>query len=185
MRKIKTEISPGEIVAFNGYFFKEKTLFPDGSVHLYEATLYGIVFSIFQENRCMEIKRNEATHNRPEGDRVIDAPYVFVDIHAFVDQLKNEKAWEKNDRNGITVFKSEKMTMVVTAMQAAAELGHDSVNAFMTVQVMEGDVRVSTTEGEVDMRNGNIIAFHPGIPHTLHAITDIILLITTYDSASA
>ena len=45
----------------------------------------------------MEIKRNQATFNRPQGDRVIDASYVFIDIPAFVDQIKMEKAWEKND----------------------------------------------------------------------------------------
>jgi hypothetical protein len=50
----------------------------------------------------MEIKRNEATLNRPEGDRVIDAPFVFLDIPEFIHQVKKEKAWKKYDRNGIT-----------------------------------------------------------------------------------
>ncbi|MBO9658156.1 MAG: hypothetical protein J7527_04965 [Chitinophagaceae bacterium] len=129
----------------------------------------------------MEIKRNEATVNRPDGDRVIDAPYVFIDIPAFIDQIKREKAWEKNDRNGITVFKSSELTLVITALQAAATLDHNNVEAHMTVQVMEGDVRIATTDGDVDMTTGNMIAFHPGIPHKIHAITDVILLITIYN----
>lgn len=130
----------------------------------------------------MEIKRNEATYNRPEGDRVIDAPYVFVDIPAFVDQIKTEKAWQKNDRNGITVFKSSELTLVITALQASAGISHNNVNAFMTVQVLEGEVRISTQDGDVDMRSGNVIAFHPGIQHSIQAITDIILLISIYDN---
>lgn len=129
----------------------------------------------------MEIKRNEATVNRPEGDRVIDAPYVFIDIPAFIDQIKREKTWEKNDRNGITVFKSSALTLVITALQAAAILDHNNVEAHMTVQVVEGDVRIATTDGDVDMRNGNMIAFHPGVPHTIHAVTDVILLVTIYN----
>ncbi len=129
----------------------------------------------------MEIKRNEATINRPDGDRVIDAPYVFVDIPAVIEQIKREKAWEKNDRNGITVFKSSELTLVVTALQAAAAIDHNNVQAHMTVQVIEGDVRVVTTDGDVDMKSGNMIAFHPAIPHTIHAITDVILLITIYN----
>jgi len=40
----------------------------------------------------MENKRNEATLNRPEGDRVLDAPYVFVNIPEFIRQLKSEEA---------------------------------------------------------------------------------------------
>lgn len=130
----------------------------------------------------MEIKRNEATFNRPEGDRVIDAPYVFVDIPAFVDQIKTEKAWQKNDRNGITVFKSSELTLVITALQASAEISHNNVEAYMTVQVLEGEVRISTQDGDVDMRSGNVIAFHPGIPHSIHAITDMILLISIYNN---
>ena len=128
----------------------------------------------------MEIKRNEATVNRPDGDRVIDAPFVFINIPDFVKQIKSEKAWEKNDRNGITVFKSEHLTVLVTAMQAAAEIAQNNVNAFMTVQVLEGDVRVTTGEGDVDLKENNMLAFHPGVPHTIHAITDMILLISIY-----
>jgi quercetin dioxygenase-like cupin family protein len=129
----------------------------------------------------MEIKRNEATINRPDGDRVIDAPYVFVDIPEFVKQLKVEKSWEKNDRNGITVFKSTNLTVVITALQAAAEVGHNNMDAFMTMQVLDGDVRVTTPDGDVDMKESNLIVFHPGIPHTIHAITDIIILLSIYN----
>ena len=39
----------------------------------------------------MENKRNEATLNRPEGDRVLDAPYVFVSLPEFIRQLKSEE----------------------------------------------------------------------------------------------
>ena len=42
----------------------------------------------------MENKRNEATLNRPEGDRVLDAPYVFINIPEFIRQLKSEEAWQ-------------------------------------------------------------------------------------------
>jgi len=129
----------------------------------------------------MEIKRNEATINRPDGDRVIDAPYVFIDLPAFIDQIKREKAWEKNDRNGITVFKSTELTLVITALQAAATLDHNNVQAHMTIQVIEGDMRIATTDGDVNMKNGNVMAFHPGVPHTIHAITDVILLITIFN----
>ena len=66
----------------------------------------------------MEIKRNEATFNRPDGDRVLDGTYVFVDIPSYIRQIKEEKAWEKNDRNGITVFKSENITQVITVLHA-------------------------------------------------------------------
>lgn len=128
----------------------------------------------------MEIKRNEATLNRPEGDRVIDAPYVFIDIPAFVHQLKDEKAWEKNDRNGITVFKSDNMTIVITALQKKAEINNNTVDGFLCVHILKGKVRFTTPDGDIDANKNKMIAFHPGICHSIRAKSNAVLLITNY-----
>ena len=128
----------------------------------------------------MEIKHNDATPNRPEGDRVIDAPYVFVDLPAFVEQVKDEKAWEKSDRNAITVFKSEGMTLVLSAMKEGAVIKDNTVNGFLTLQVIEGNFRVETLEGDIPMEEKQLIAFHPGVPHSIEAESDTVMLITTY-----
>lgn len=128
----------------------------------------------------MEIKRNEATNNRPDGDRVIDGTYVFIDIHSFLTQLKEEKAWEKNDRNGITVFKSNALTMVLTALRKSAVIKENSVDGFITWQVLDGKVRVTTPDGDIDAEKGQILAFHPNIVHSLEALTDTKILLTTY-----
>jgi hypothetical protein len=105
----------------------------------------------------MENKRNEATFNRPEGDRVLDAPYVFINIPEFIRQLKSEEAWQKNDRNGITVFKSERVTMVLTCLHAKALMHDVLVDGIFTIQVLEGIVRVRTPDGEVDMQPNQVI----------------------------
>ena len=128
----------------------------------------------------MEIKRNEATLNRPEGDRVIDAPYVFIDIPAFVSQLKDEKAWDKNDRNGITVFKSDNMTIVITALQKKAEIKNNSVDGFLSVHILKGKVRFTTPDGDIDANKNKMIAFHPGVCHSIRAKSNAVLLITNY-----
>ena len=39
----------------------------------------------------MEIKRNEATTNRPKGDRVIDASYVFSDMSSSLSNCRMKK----------------------------------------------------------------------------------------------
>ena len=106
----------------------------------------------------MENKRNEATMNRPKGDRVLDAPYVFVNIPEFIRQLKSEETWQKNDRNGITVFKSGRVTMVLTCLHAKAILKNNLVDGIFTLQVIEGIVRVKTPDGDVDMQSNHVIS---------------------------
>lgn len=126
----------------------------------------------------MENKRNEATQNRPEGDRVLDAPYVFVNIPEFIRQLKSEEAWQKNDRNGITVFKTDRVTMVVTCLHAKAVLKNNLVDGIFTIQVLEGIIRVTTPDGDVDMQANQVMAFHQLVDHSIVALMDSVLLLT-------
>ena len=130
----------------------------------------------------MENKRNEATINRPEGDRVLDAPYVFINIPEFIQQLKSEEAWQKNDRNGITVFKSKRITMVLTCLRAKATMHDVLVDGLFTIHVLEGIIRVKTPDGEVDMQANQVMTFHQLVDHSLEAMMDSVLLFTNNSS---
>ena len=129
----------------------------------------------------MEYKRNEATRNRPEGDRVLDAPYVFIDIEAYIDQLKDEKAWEKNNRNGITVYKSDAMTVVITVLQKGNEIVSNTVDGNFTIQLLKGKAKVSTPDGDIELKESQMICFHPGVPHTVSAIKNCTFLLSNYN----
>ena len=127
----------------------------------------------------MEMKRNEATLNRPEGDRVIDASYVVVNMDQFTKQIKNEAAWDKNDRNGITVFKTDNLTTVLTCLHKDALIKDNSIDGIFQVQVLGGRIRVTTADGDIDMEEGEMIVFHPGIRHTIEAMKKSTLLLQT------
>ncbi len=130
----------------------------------------------------MEYRSNEATINRPEGDRPIDAPQLFIDIPAIVDQLKDEKAWEKGDRNAITVFKGGGLTMVVVALQKKAEIVDKAVEGFVTVQVIKGEVTITTPEGKIEAEKKQAIVFRPGVHHSITADSNAILLLSNYST---
>jgi len=135
---------------------------------------------LYQDKKAfMELKRNEATLNRPEGDRVIDAPYVFMDLGQFIKQLKNEETWDKNDRNGITIFKTENLTTVLTCLHKDALIKDNSVDGILQLQVLSGRIRVTTADGDIDMEEGKMIVFHPGIRHTIEALKKSSLLLQT------
>src|SRR6187401_1769470 len=128
----------------------------------------------------MENKRNEATLNRPEGERVLDAPYVFINLPEFIRQLKSEEAWQKNDRNGITVFKTGRVTTVLTCLHAKAILKNNLVDGIFTVHVLEGIIRVKTPD--VDMQANQIMAFHQLVDHSIEAMMDSVILFTNNSS---
>lgn len=126
----------------------------------------------------MEIKRNDATLNRPEGDRVIDAPFVFASLPAFILQLKKEDAWTKNDRNGITISKTANLTVVLSALHKGAEVLDNTVDGIVTVQVIEGAVQISTSEGDTELKEKEMVTFHPNTTHSIRATLESVLLIT-------
>lgn len=64
----------------------------------------------------MEIKANEATSQRPEGNRLLNAELVEMNLEEFIDQIKSETTWDNSDRNSITIFKSETMRIVLMGL---------------------------------------------------------------------
>ena len=127
----------------------------------------------------MEMKRNDATLSRPDGDRVIDAPYVFMNLGQFIKQIKNEDTWDKNDRNGITIFKTDNLTAVLTCLHKDAVIKDNSVDGIFQVQVLGGKIRVTTADGDMEMEEGEMIVFHPRVQHSIEASKKSSLLLQT------
>jgi quercetin dioxygenase-like cupin family protein len=130
----------------------------------------------------MDIKRNEATMNRPGGDRVLDAPFVFTDLDSYTRQLKSEEAWNKNDRNGITIFKTENLTTVLTCLHKDALIKDNLVDGILQVQVLDGKLRVSTDAGDSELEEREMIMFHPRVRHTVEALKKSTVLLQTINS---
>jgi quercetin dioxygenase-like cupin family protein len=126
----------------------------------------------------MEYKRMEGTLQRPQGDRVLDAPYVFTDLDKYTQVLTSEEAWKKSDRNGITVFKSDTVSIVLVCLHEKATVTNEAVNGFITLHLISGKARISTVDGDIEFKQNQIITFHPFIDHYVHAEEDCVLLLT-------
>ncbi len=129
----------------------------------------------------MEERHNEATINRPEGDRPVDAPVVLVDIPDLIKQLKKEKAWDKNDRNAITVFKSDKLRIVLVAMHKKAEMTTEHPENIFSLQVIEGKVKLKTGEKTIEVKEEGLFVLHAHIPYKIVALKKSIFLLTVVE----
>lgn len=121
---------------------------------------------------------NESTPQRPEGERLVDAPLVTIDLPKFMRQIKSEPAWLNGTRNAITVFKSDHMRLVLIALHSGAELPTHTADGTISVQVLEGDIQFGTTDEAVQLREGQMVTLHEGIPHNVRAIADSLFLLT-------
>ena len=130
------------------------------------------------KNREVENKSNKATDLRPEGDRVLDALLVEMDLNKFIVQIKEEITWADSDRNSITVFKSDTSTIVLMGMHKNAELKEHTSIGNIHVQVLEGEIDFYTKEKTVLLKKGQMIALKANIPHSVIALEDSFFLLT-------
>jgi quercetin dioxygenase-like cupin family protein len=126
----------------------------------------------------MENKSNEATPQRPEGDRLLDAPLVTMDLNHFIEQVRNEPSWKDSDRNSITIYKSEKMRIVLLGLHQNAELKTHTANGVITVQVLEGQIKFTTEQQVVELQKGQMLALQKQVPHSVLALKETFFLLT-------
>ncbi len=129
----------------------------------------------------MEERHNEATKNRPKGDRPVDAPLVMINIPDFIKKIKKEKAWDKNDRNAITVFKSDKLRIILIAMHKKAEMTTERPENIFSVQVLEGKVKLHSSEKTIEVREDELFVLHANVPYKIEAVRRCVFLMTVVD----
>ncbi len=126
----------------------------------------------------MEEKYNEATKNRPEGDRPINAPMVVIDIPDYIKQIKKEKAWDKNDRNAITLFKGDRMRIILVAMHKKALMTTEHPENIFSVQVLNGKLKLHSTEEATEVKEDQLFVLHANIPYKIEAMKKSVFLLT-------
>lgn len=126
----------------------------------------------------MREKHNEATVNRPLGERPIDARFLKIDIPFFISIIKQEDAWHKNDRNAITVFKTDAMCIVLVAIHKGAEFTYHVADSVASIQILDGLIGFHTEKTDFNLAKGEIVAVHDGLNYNIHAREESIILLT-------
>jgi len=129
----------------------------------------------------MQEKHSESTLNRPEGGRLLDAPLLIIDVEEYIQRLKNEPAWQRNDRNGITLFKTKGMRIVLVIMHAGAEMRPQTIDALVSLHVLNGYLQVTTDEQTTKAQAGQILTLHANINHSIKAIAETTFILTMTD----
>lgn len=126
----------------------------------------------------MENKSNDATPQRPEGERALDAPLVEMNLLEFMKQIKDEQTWTDSDRNSITIFKSAAMRIVLIGLHENAELKPHKANGTISVQVLEGKIKFATEHQSTQIGKGQMIVLHQNLTHNVKALTESFFLLT-------
>lgn len=126
----------------------------------------------------MENKSNESTPQRPQGERMLNAALVEMDLNKFMTEIKQESTWKESDRNSITIFKSDSMRIVLVGLHENAELKTHTANGTISVQVLEGAIKFTAEPQAVHLEKGQMIALQEKMPHSVIAVRESFFLLT-------
>lgn len=128
----------------------------------------------------MEEKHNNATPQRPEGARPLDARIIPIDIPKYIEQIKNEESYHKNGKNAITVFKSEKITITLIALKEGVDVhtGSEENEAIMSLQLISGQLFFESLGDGMELQNGQLLTLQHQLSFNARAIKDSICLLT-------
>src|SRR5688572_12954954 len=118
---------------------------------------------------AQNIKANQATINRPEGTRILDAPVMRINLVEAIPQIRNEVAYQNGDRNAITLLHNDYQRIVLVALKDSAEMTRHSVDGAISIHVLSGRLWVETLGASFSADEGEIIAIQPRIPHYVFA----------------
>jgi quercetin dioxygenase-like cupin family protein len=123
-------------------------------------------------------KRIEATTQNPERERMLFGPLVQMNLRKYIKQLKKESAWQTQDHNTITIYKSDYATMVLRGMHKKSERKQSAANGDATIQVLRGKICITTDDKKFTMRRGQMIGIEANIAHSIIAKKDSFYLLT-------
>jgi quercetin dioxygenase-like cupin family protein len=126
----------------------------------------------------MEEANNKFISLIPQQDLPIDAPVVAIDLPALLKQIKEESSWKDSKRNAITVFKTQGFRIVLIALHEGAEMARHIADGIISVQVLEGEIQFNTDLQSVQLSEGQMLALHERIPHSVLALKETIFLLT-------
>lgn len=127
----------------------------------------------------MEEKYNESTVNRPDGDRIINAPSVVSDLEAYSKQIIEEDAYTNGDRNAITLFKAHHTTLTLVALKNGAEMSTpDPSGKVAVIQVLSGSIDVEIGNETSSVGHQQVISFHGHLGYHIAATEDSVFLLT-------
>lgn len=105
-------------------------------------------------------------------------PLLTFDLFAEVEKLRDEESWRRNRRNARTLVKEPDLRIVLVALQSGARLEEHRAPGRISIQTVQGHVRVHVPGHEVELPAGHILTLEPNIAHDVEAQDDSAFLLT-------
>lgn len=103
---------------------------------------------------------------------------AMLDVGAEGVALLGEPEWVAGDRNSRTLFKSDTLRIVLTALRAAAVMQNEDPDEAVAIQPIQGEIAIRVGSQEIAARSGDLVCVADGEPWEVRASADSLFLLT-------
>jgi len=114
----------------------------------------------------------------PGSERPLHGPLQRFDLGAEVGRLMEEGAWQRGQRNSITLRKGEGMSVVLLVMKAGDRLEEHAAPGPLSLSIREGRIRFMVAEEVAEAGSDTLLTCDAGVRHTMEALSDAVCLLT-------
>jgi quercetin dioxygenase-like cupin family protein len=104
---------------------------------------------------------------------------VTIRIADEIARLKDATEWTSGDRHAVSLVKDDALNVLLMMLKKGSHLHEHRTKGPITVQVVSGSVRFSGGSEQRIIAAGEIVALDRGIPHSLEALDESALILTT------
>lgn len=123
-----------------------------------------------------------------QSSHTLAAPVLHFDLRHEMDQLRQLDTYRHGSPAGRTLVKEPDLRIVLMALKAGARLEEHRASGPISIQALEGTIRLRLREDSIELAQGELLMIEPAIPHDVEAVANAVFLLTigptTYQQVS-
>ena len=120
----------------------------------------------------------DATHRgAARATEPTEGPYLSYDLGQQIEELRRESYWQSG-RNSKTIVKYPDLRIVLMAIQKNTVIREHHADGRISVQTVEGHIRMHAGGKEFDLPRGHMLVLDRGMRHDVEALEDSAFLLT-------
>ena len=110
--------------------------------------------------------------------RRLDAPELGLDLARELEELRRGAPFRIKGYGAKTLVKHTDLRVVLMAFEPGASLGQHRTVGQVSIQTLEGRVRLMLERGQIELSKGGLFALGSSVPHDVEAVDASAVLLT-------
>jgi len=120
-----------------------------------------------------------ATEHNRQALRPSAGGMVTLTIAEEIARLRDSTEWTSADRHSVSVVKDDALNVLLIMLKKGAHLHEHRTKGPITVQLVSGSVGFTGGSAHFVVSAGQIVALDRNVPHSLEALEETALILTT------